>query len=75
MTEYIKPTPVRKSTVKHTLIVAEQVLLYTAIVAGLGFYAGSRYEARQTANTQAAIHDAIKAAATPIAVPAPASKS
>lgn len=57
-----------KFNVKRALIITEQLALYTAIVAGLGFYAGTQFNARQTADRQAAIHDAVKAAATPAAV-------
>ena len=50
--------------IKHYLLVAEQVILYSVIVAGLGFYGGTRYSQAQ------AKHDAqiIKAA---LATPAP----
>jgi hypothetical protein len=33
--------------IKHYLLVAEQVILYSVIVAGLGFYGGTRYSQAQ----------------------------
>ena len=74
MTDLTKSTPVRKS-LKTKLVIAEQVVLYTAIVASIGFYAGNQFNARQTADRQAAIHDALKAAATPVPVAVAVPKS
>ena len=61
-------SPVRKSNFTRKLVIAEQVILYTAIVAGIGFYAGHNYAQAQSSKTAAAIHDAVKAATTPAPV-------
>jgi hypothetical protein len=43
-------------------------LIAVVVIAGSGFYAGCQYKTQQTAATKAAVHDALKAAATPTAV-------
>ncbi len=59
----------KESKFKKFVIMTEQVVLYTAIVAGIGFYFGTQYQAKQTAHTQAVVHDAVKAATTVASVP------
>jgi hypothetical protein len=66
MTDLTKSTPVRKSNFTRKLVIAEQIVLYTALVAVGAFYLGTQYQNRQVADRQAAIHDALKAAATPV---------
>jgi hypothetical protein len=65
-------TNVRKSdksdNIKHYLLVAEQVILYSVIVAGMAFYGGTQHQAKQDASTKAAIEKAVKAATTPASV-------
>ena len=61
------PAPVRqsnKSTVVKTILA---ILAIQAVAAGL-FYAGYNYKATQDAKTKAAVHDALKAVATPAPV-------
>ena len=73
MTDLTKSTPVRKS-LKTKLVIAEQVVLYTALVAGVAFHFGAQYNQHQVADRQAAIHDAVKASATPAAAEVATSK-
>jgi hypothetical protein len=58
-----------KSNFTKKLIIAEQVVILTAIVAGVSFYGGMRFQSYQNAKTAAAIHDAVKAATTPATAP------
>lgn len=53
----------KESKFKKFVIMVEQVVLYTAIVAGIGFYFGTQFQAKQTAHTQAVVQDAVKALA------------
>jgi len=52
-----------KNKVKKIVVIAEQVILYTAVTAGIGFYFGTQFQAHQTAKTQAAVQTAVKALA------------
>jgi hypothetical protein len=59
-----QPVPVRqsrKSNIKHTLVIAEQVVLGVVIVGAICFYAGVQFQVSQEASKKAAIQDAIKA--------------
>jgi hypothetical protein len=59
--------PKSKVSIKSKLVIVEHLLIYTAIVAGAGFYFGTQYSQAQ------AKHDAqIIKAATAAPAPAPA---
>lgn len=55
--------------IKKIVVVAEQVVLYTAIVAGVGFYLGTQFQAKQNAKIQATVHDAVQAQTAVAAIP------
>lgn len=51
-----------KQSVQKFAIVAEQVVIYTLMVAGIGFYFGTQYQNHVNADRQAAIHAAVASA-------------
>ena len=55
--------------IKKVVVIAEQVVLYTAAAAGIGFYFGTQFQVDQTAKTQAAVQDAVKASTVVASVP------
>ena len=64
-----------KISPKFVLGLAGWVIIATVVVAGAGFYFGSKYRSSEHAKTHAAVQDALKAVQAPAAVAIEAPKN